>query len=138
MSVLHLAASLRARIEDRVHTGYPGETCGLLLGQQHDLGVQVYDVFAARNLNTARAGDRFELDPQDFLKADQAARKAGLELVGVWHSHPDHPSRPSATDLELAWEGWSYLILSVEHDGVKGMQSWRLVNGKFVEEEIRP
>jgi proteasome lid subunit RPN8/RPN11 len=136
MSILHLPAGLRVRIEDWVHAGYPSETCGLLLGRQNDLGARVCDVVVARNLNTDRSGDRFELDPRDFIKADQAAREAGLELVGVWHSHPDHPSRPSATDLELAWEGWSYLILSVKDDGVKDMQSWRLVDGKFVEEEI--
>lgn len=138
MTTLHLPDHFRTWLEHRVRAGYPRETCGLLVGRQHGTDVEVCDAVAARNLIEERAEDRFELDPQDFLKADHAARAAGLELVGVWHSHPDHPAQPSATDREFAWEGWSYLILSVQQDGVQEMHSWRLADGEFVEEEIRP
>lgn len=137
MATLHLPDHFRTWLEQRARAGYPRETCGLLVGRQSGAEVDVRAVVAARNLNTERAEDRFELDPQAFLEADQAARDAGLELVGIWHSHPDHPALPSATDHASAWEGWSYLILSVDGSGVQGVQSWRLADGKFEEEEVR-
>jgi len=137
MATLHLSADLRTRIERWVTGGYPLETCGLLLGSRLDGDARVCDVASARNLNQARARDRYQLDPGDFLAADQAARSAGLEVVGVWHSHPDHPAEPSETDRVQAWEGWSYLIASVSADGVRAVRSWRLVGDRFVEEVIQ-
>ncbi|HEY3328155.1 MAG TPA: M67 family metallopeptidase [Novimethylophilus sp.] len=138
MSVLYLPEPLRTRIASWVSAGYPLETCGLLIGRQNGAGVTVSETIAARNLNRERAQDRFELDPEAFIEADRQARDAGLELVGVWHSHPDHPPRPSATDRSFAWEGWSYLILSVDSKGVEDMRSWRLADDDFVEEAILP
>lgn len=138
MTILRLPRRCQARLEQLACAGYPRETCGLLIGRQQGAEVEVLDTVAARNLSRERAADRFELDPQDFLKADQAARAAGLELVGIWHSHPDHPAQPSATDREFAWEGWSYLILSVQQGKLLHRKSWRLSDGQFVEEEIQP
>ncbi len=136
MATLQLSSGLKARIESWVREGYPCETCGLLIGRQANGTVAVADVMASRNLNRDRARDRFELDPEIFLAADQKARAAGLEVVGVWHSHPDHPARPSETDRSLAWPGWSYLILSVSGDGVHDFRSWRLADDRFLEEEV--
>jgi proteasome lid subunit RPN8/RPN11 len=133
---LELDGALQERLRQWALQGYPQECCGLLLGSAADGGVRVAEVTSARNLNTERAQDRFELDPQDFLRADALARERGLEIVGVWHTHPDHPAVPSATDLESAWEGWSYLILSVAAPGVQAMRSWRLAGREFVEEHI--
>ena len=133
---LELGEALRERLRQWAQQGYPRECCGLLLGRSADGVVRVAEATSARNLNTERAQDRFELDPQDFLRADTLARERGLEIVGVWHTHPDHPAVPSATDLESAWEGWSYLILSVAAQGVQAMRSWRLAGREFVEEHI--
>ncbi len=90
----------------------------------------------AGNLATERRADRYRLDPDDFLEADIAARRDGLEIVGIWHTHPDHPSRPSLTDLEAAWEGYSYVIVSVGAGGVHDTRSWRLAGDEFVEQSI--
>jgi proteasome lid subunit RPN8/RPN11 len=117
--------------------GYPRETCGLLLGVRRGDEHAVTEVRRARNLDVERAEDRYELDPDDFFAADREARAAGLGIVGIWHSHPDHPARPSATDRDGAWPGWSYLIVSVGRDGVGEIRSWRLNGGDFVEEAIR-
>jgi proteasome lid subunit RPN8/RPN11 len=57
-------------------------------------------------------------------------------VIGVWHTHPDHPARPSETDRAAAWAGWSYLILSVTARGVADVKSFRLHGEAFVEEEI--
>ena len=136
MCVLRLPEPLRMRIAGWVSAGYPLETCGLLIGQSNNAEVVVGDAIAARNLNRERAHDRFELDPRAFFDAERMARHAGLELVGVWHSHPDHPPRPSATDRAFAWQGWSYLIFSVASGGVAEMRCWRLENEEFVEQEV--
>jgi proteasome lid subunit RPN8/RPN11 len=138
MTTLYLPQSARRELENMVHADYPLETCGLLVGQQSNDHIRVSGVVQAQNLNKERAHDRYELAPQDFIAADTEAQKAGLEIVGVWHSHPDHAARPSEVDRESAWEGWSYLILAVKHDGVHDMRSWRLVSGHFVEESIEP
>lgn len=125
------------RLEQMAATGYPYETCGLLLGTQHDGFARVLDVCQARNLNAERAYDRYELDPNDLLAAETAARQRGLFVIGVWHSHPDHCAQPSETDRAAAWEAWSYLILAVSREGVNEVRSWRLDPARqFLEETI--
>ena len=76
------------------------------------------------------------LDPDDLISADLAAREAGLEVVGFWHTHPDHPAHPSETDREAAWDGYSYVILSVSGKRVEDLRSWRLNGEGFVEERV--
>jgi proteasome lid subunit RPN8/RPN11 len=135
--VLQLQTPLEQRLRQWAEQGYPFECCGLLLGRAHGGVVQVEDVMAARNLDTERANDRYELDPRDLLRADDEARARQLEIVGIWHTHPDHPAQPSSTDREHAWEGWSYLILSVDARGVQAVRSWRLNGQYFVEEAVQ-
>jgi len=131
-----LGAALRTQLETLVYDGYPVETCGLLLGARDGDVVEVREVVAARNLNRARTRDRYELDPDDFLAADARAHRQGIEIVGIWHSHPDHPACPSETDRAAAWAGWSYVIVSVGAHGIREVRSWRLDGEHFVEEEI--
>lgn len=135
-SLLALPAGVRAELEALVQAGYPCETCGLLLGDCSNGHCRVASQRPARNLNRERAHDRFELDPDDYLAAESAAGAAGIEIIGIWHSHPDHPAQPSATDLAQAWPGWSYVILAVDRDGVAELRSWRLAGDRFVEEEV--
>ena len=136
ITTLCLPGALRDQLERRGREGYPNETCGLLLGHATGERVEVKETAIARNLNVERAADRYELDPADFVAADARARAAGMEIVGIWHSHPDHPAQPSPTDLTAAWEGWSYVILSVSRAGLEDLRSWRLDGGRFVEEEV--
>ena len=133
-----LGPSLRAEIERAARDAYPREACGLLIGKQHGARIDVDRVRAARNLDDARPNDRYELDPADHLAAEEEAHALGLDVVGVWHSHPDHPARPSETDRVRAWNGWSYAIVSVEKDGARELRSWRLVEDRFLEEEVLP
>lgn len=135
-NMLHLPGLLRVQVDAWAVAGYPQETCGLLLGRGVADGCEVVIARQARNLNDERAHDRYELDPQAFLAADREAREQGLEIVGVWHTHPDHPAEPSETDRRAAWPGWSYLILAVGQGGVRTARSWRLTGERFEEEEI--
>src|SRR5690349_6909699 len=123
---LQLNPALQDRLRRWAQEGYPHEVCGLLLGHADEGVARVEDVTQARNLNSERANDRYELDPQDLLRADKMARARRWDIVGVWHTHPDHPARPSATDRAQAWDGWSYLILEVDAGEVKALRSWRL------------
>ncbi|BAL25076.1 Mov34/MPN/PAD-1 family protein [Azoarcus sp. KH32C] len=138
MAALHLPARLRDRILTLAQKGYPEEVCGLLLGRQEADTVAVCDLHETRNVHPDRTADRFLIEPQDYLGAERAAVERGLQVVGVWHSHPDHPACPSATDLEFAWPGWSYPIVSVNSGVATELRSWRLDGEVFSEEEMFP
>jgi proteasome lid subunit RPN8/RPN11 len=94
--------------------GYPHEICGILLGPRGDGGVT--DVRRARNIVVERARDRYEIDPRDHIRIQREADAVGLDIVGYYHSHPDHPAQASRFDTERAWAGYVYLIVAV-HDG---------------------
>ena len=84
------------------------------------------DVTSARNLFTSRLEDRYDLDPADMLRADRDARARGLDVVGVWHSHPDHPARPSQFDTDRAWAGWVYVIVATQSGGAGDTNAFAL------------
>ncbi|OGA47720.1 MAG: hypothetical protein A3G25_16850 [Betaproteobacteria bacterium RIFCSPLOWO2_12_FULL_63_13] len=137
MRTLVLARNLGERLGGYARRAYPQEACGVLLGKSAGDDRIVISVHQARNLNAERPRDRYELDPGDFLAADEEARKTGLDIVGIWHTHPDHPAQPSSTDRAAAWPGWSYVIVSVSCDGVGDVRSWCLSDDRFEEEAIR-
>jgi proteasome lid subunit RPN8/RPN11 len=134
--MLHLPARIRNEIATAALQGYPRECCGLLLGGGGGGDTRVERMVPARNLDTARPTDRYELAPEDLLAADSLARAQRLDIVGVWHSHPDHPARPSESDEQAAWADWSYLIAGVARSGLTDLRSWRLVDRRFVEEVL--
>ena len=95
---------------------YPHECCGLLLGRMAgpDAPRLVAEAYPMRNANQDSPANRFAFDPREHIQAQRAARDRGLEIVGFYHSHPDHPARPSQFDLDhAAWPGYSYLIVSI-------------------------
>ena len=102
--------------------GFPHEICGVLLGSDG----RITNFRECRNLNTERAHDRYELDPVSFKEADEWARKEGLEILGIYHSHPDHPSIASETDRVNAWPEWVYLIFSINSGKYNDARAWIL------------
>jgi proteasome lid subunit RPN8/RPN11 len=134
--IVILPHSVRARLVRWARAGYPRETCGLLVGSSDATTTRVIAATRARNLDRERAHERFELDPRDLLATDRAARAEGRDIVGVWHSHPDHSAEPSDLDRRAAWNGWSYLIVAVTTCGASEMRSWRLAHDRFVEETL--
>jgi proteasome lid subunit RPN8/RPN11 len=94
--------------------GYPHEICGIMIGPRGDHTVT--EVKRARNIVVERARDRYEIDPRDHIRIQREADAAGLDIVGYYHSHPDHPAQASRFDTERAWAGYVYLIVAV-HDG---------------------
>ncbi|GAB4437251.1 MAG: M67 family metallopeptidase [Anaerolineae bacterium] len=105
---------------------YPFECCGFLLGVFENGGL-VRQVRRAANQNTERT-DRFVISPEEFAQAQFAADDAGMDIIGIYHSHPDWPAIPSQTDMESAWEGVFYLIASV-HEGMPlNTNIWQLAD----------
>lgn len=135
-SRLLLPPEIRRAVAAVASVGYPDETCGLLLGRSEARQCTVLGQRAVRNAVQERANDRFEIAPLDYLAAETAAAADGMALVGVWHSHPDHPAFPSEIDREMAWPDWSYVIVAVNERGVVDMRSWRLSGKRFFEEEV--
>jgi len=123
----HLAQKIR---EHGVET-YPHECCGALLGRDTENAKlepsrDVCSLFPLINRRDDSPRNRFSVTSEDVMAAEKAAREQGLDVVGWYHSHPDHPARPSEFDREHAWPWYSYIIVSV-HKGVpEDMTSWRL------------
>lgn len=115
---------------------YPAECCGLLVGRLEGEDYAVIRAEPCKNLRTD-ADDRFEIDPKDYLAVDKRAREDDLEIIGVYHSHPDHAPRPSRWDAAAAHPGFAYLILAVRQGKARHMRSWLLnADGIFKEQEV--
>ena len=120
----HVDAAIRAHGAET----YPNECCGALFGRD---GV-VTGTFALPNTTEEGPRTRFLVRPQDYRSAERRASDVGADLLGFYHSHPDHPARPSQYDLDHAWPFFSYVIVSVRA-GVSGdMTSWRLREDRSV------
>lgn len=113
---------------------YPHECCGALIGRD---GV-VTQAFGLANTTEEGPRRRFLVRPDDYRLAEQRASELGLDLLGFYHSHPDHPSRPSQYDLDHAWPFFSYVIISVRNGEPGDLQSWRLRDDRsaFDEEDV--
>ena len=123
-------ASIRAHGQET----YPNECCGALLGRNG----AVSETLALPNMTDEGPRRRFRVTPNDYRAAEKRASETGVELLGFYHSHPDHPARPSQYDLDHAWPFFSYVIVSVR-EGVSGdMTSWRLREDRsaFDEEQL--
>ena len=94
---------------------YPHECCGVLLGSADDGTREVREVVRAGNTRLDSLHNRYNIDPGELVRIQRQAREQDLDIVGFYHSHPDHPARWSATDFaEAHWIGCSYVITSVE------------------------
>ncbi len=123
--------------------GYPDEVCGVLIGKSDGMTLtscrKVIMAVRAKNIEEVRKHDRYRIAPDDMIQADGIARRHGLDIVGFYHSHPDHPAVASVTDLENSspWGGYSYPIVSVLRGEVADFRSWYREDDAWVEEEIK-
>lgn len=125
---LNIKPDCLERMQNEAEAGYPLEICGLLIGNITGQDWQISDIRPVPNLNRERAADRFALDPAGYQAIDRELRGTGSEIVGVYHSHPDCPARPSPTDLESAWEGFAYPIISVCDGKTAEILCWSVNN----------
>ncbi len=134
---------LRARetetIREHLRRAYPEEGCGILVGRDSGGRREVVRAVPLENSHEGPRRERFRIAPGPFLAAEREARAAGLDVLGFFHSHPDHPGEPSSHDLRDAWPWYSYLIVSVGPAGAGDARAWRLARDgtRFEPEEAR-
>jgi len=117
---------------------YPFECCGLMIGYLKDGDRVVIDVIRAENVHEGDKRVRYRIDPMEYYKAEKQAEERGMQVVGIYHSHPNVAARPSQYDLENSFPNYTYLIISVSKDEIKEYRAWiREENTSFREEEIR-
>jgi len=106
---------------------YPHECCGILLGLIGDDARDVRATVRCGNTRIDSPENRYNIDPRELVRVEREARERGLDIVGFYHSHPDHPARWSPTDFQEAhWIGCSYVITSVEHGRAAQTNSFEL------------
>ena len=121
---------------------YPHECCGILMGVSDGTVRKVSSVLPCGNTRTDSPQNRYNIDPRELVRAQREANERGLDIVGFYHSHPDHPARWSPTDFEEAhWIGCSYVITSVEQGRAVATNSFALTgtteeDKALVQEEI--
>jgi len=113
-------------IHDHAKETYPEECAGVIVGMNTGEIKVVVDVWRAENTHEEERSRRFLIEPLQIKKFEEQAQERDLDVLGFYHSHPDHPAEPSEYDREHAWPGWSYVIASVSKDNVKDMRSWVL------------
>jgi proteasome lid subunit RPN8/RPN11 len=131
MSALTLGSDVARAIRLHGEETYPHECCGALVGTPG------HAAHAVKLPNTTDLGPRrrFQVSPDDYRIAEQRASELGGELLGFYHSHPDHPARPSQFDLDHAWPNFAYVIVAVAEGHARDMTVWFLKDDRSSFEE---
>ena len=129
-STLVLQAGQLDTIHSHLLRAYPEEGCGVVLGSEHEGRRTITRVVAFENQREDSRHNRYTISPGQFLAAERESRDHGVDVLGFFHSHPDHPAQPSAYDLEHAWPYYSYLIVSVLQGRIDAMRSFRLTDDR--------
>ena len=109
---------------------FPDECCGFMFGNIKDGNVFIENTNIVENLHPDHKARRFLITPDDYMKAEKYADDNNLTLVGVYHSHPNHPAIPSETDRQAALPGFSYIIFSVLDEVVADVTAWELADDR--------
>jgi len=136
---IHLTPEIVGQIHAFLESAYPDEGAGLLLGNELEGIRRVLAIIPlANSRESAARHNRYLITPQDMLHGEQEAMRLGLDVVGIFHSHPDSPNRPSEFDREWALPWFSYLITTVAGGQAQDSRSWRLEEdrSRFNEETV--
>jgi proteasome lid subunit RPN8/RPN11 len=123
---LKIGAGDVGHIHEHAKEAYPEECAGALIGMDVGEIKIVVDVWRAENTHEDERSRRFLIDPLIYMKLEQQADERDMDVLGIYHSHPDHPAEPSEYDREHAWPNFSYIIASVSSEQVEDMRSWVL------------
>ena len=137
--MLHLSKDVLMQIHTHGESAYPEEGAGFLLGDDGADRMVKKILPLSNSREDAARHNRYLITPEDYLKAELEAGRLRLNLIGVFHSHPDHPNRPSEFDRDWAQPFFSYIITSVDSGKAIESRSWRLLEDRsqFVEEKIQ-
>lgn len=137
---LTLAPAHLSAMRECARSNYPHECCGALLGiadARFPNDKRVLDVLPIENEWEDRPQDRFLISAGEVRRVEREASRRGLQIVGFYHSHPDHPARPSDFDRAQAWPWYSYVILEVHAEREGALRAWRLSHDRErFEEEV--
>ena len=127
------------RIEKEGVASYPNECCGMLLGKEKDGRKIIAEILPLKNARDDSPRNRFLILPEDFLMGEREARSRGLDIIGFYHSHPDHFAQPSEYDRAHAWPWYTYLILGVNGGVAGALTGWQLTEDRsqFLQEDLR-
>jgi proteasome lid subunit RPN8/RPN11 len=137
-----IGKSIVDSIYSHASSSFPEECCGLLLGAFEE-GVSVKKVYSSMQMDNVfeekERYHRYTIDPKKFLTAEIEAQKRGEEVVGIYHSHPNAPARPSQYDQNHAWPTLSYIVVEVREAKPLNVASWILKGDRseFIREEIQ-
>lgn len=122
-----ISEDLSERMQNQSSENYPEECCGVLIGTVQNNGLrEIRYLYETQNLHTDNRTRRFLIDPDDFRRAEQFAKEKDSQIIGFYHSHPDHDPVPSDHDRELAWPWYLYIIISVLQGKPSSVQGWML------------
>jgi proteasome lid subunit RPN8/RPN11 len=124
--VIELPEDLVEEIRRHAARTYPEECCGGLLGERRNGTIRVLRAEPVENRRTENRSRRYTIDPRDYLRLERQAETAELTVVGIYHSHPDHPAVPSAFDREHALPNFHYLIVAVDAGRAGDFACWVL------------
>jgi proteasome lid subunit RPN8/RPN11 len=140
--LLQVSEEIYRTLREHGEQTYPHECCGVLLGRAHAGTNQVERLVRAGNTRTDSAHNRYHIAPTELIRIQREGRAAGLDIVGFYHSHPDHPAQWSPTDFaEAHWLGCSYVITAIEQGRAAATNSFHLEGASeddkhFVQETI--
>lgn len=127
---LHLTPAQDEQIRHEAAAAYPDECCGIIYGVVRDGARRVSRLEPVANaFAEGERHHRFSISPEQLIKAERVAGDRGELVLGFYHSHPDHPARPSEYDRQHAWPFYSYVIVAVEQRQPRDMTSWQLNDG---------
>ena len=153
--MIYLSRTQLQQIETHAQQTYPEECCGLLLGtitRDHQRVIEVRETdndwtptmiegvehLSSSDHQSLSRKNRFSIAPYVLLQVQKEIRDRNLNIIGIYHSHPDHPAIPSAFDREIAWPDYSYIIASLIQGKVTAIKSWKLQeNQQFKPEKIQ-
>jgi len=135
-----VVVKIKRQINDKLieicEKGFPNEVCGVLIGKKNKEIFIIDDYYICENLNKERSIDRYELNPIDYIKAEDRAKKSNASIIGIYHSHPNHPAIASETDKMFAWPDMAYLIYSIYDGKLKNLISWQIDESEDVFAQI--
>ena len=132
---IRITAKQMDEIKSHLESCYPEEGCCLLLGIVENGTKILKEVFLVKNTAPDSRKRRYFIDPLEYSKIEKQAENKKFVVIGIAHSHPEHPARPSNFDLDHSWPFFSYLIISVKSGKSKTIKSWELKEDRSVFEE---
>lgn len=135
-TMLTIKENVLKELEKHLEVAYPNEGAGLLLGVSGQTGKQVQAILPLENRwEGSEQYHRFLLTAQDMLRGEQEAAQRGLDVIGIFHSHPDHPAEPSGFDRDWALPWYSYIITTVTQGTITRHRSWLLKEDRSAYDE---